>query len=184
MSDAAITRNVISSTSIRRRESVRPSIRVSRFSDGLVGGRRRPAQDERIGQLAEAGVDRLATDRALATQAAQVGEQLLLALLQRVLLLEHVVDVVAGRGAADRLGQREEREDERDADPAQYERQAIRSALGPDGATDPAPGDGRRLCPPAHAAGGERRWLAGALVDGHALVAHHVAKARRARVHE
>src|SRR5262245_61238011 len=116
-SDAAITMNVISSSSIRRRESVRPSIRLSRFSRWSVGGRRRglwPAQEHRVGQLAQTRVDRLATDRRLAAEPAQVGEQLLLALQQGVALLEHVVDVVAGRGDADRLGEREEREGEGD----------------------------------------------------------------------
>src|SRR5215510_6964334 len=101
VSDAAITMNVISSSSIRRRESVRPSIRLSRFSRWSVGGRRRGlwrAQEHRVRQLAQAGVDRLPADRRLAAEPAEVGEQLLLALQQGVTLLEHVVDVVAGRG--------------------------------------------------------------------------------------
>ena len=66
------------------------------------------------------------------------------------------------------LGQREEREDERDDDPAQHERQAVRAAawLGPRHGS----GAGRRAtASPTPATRPRKEWRlgAGALVDGH-----------------
>ena len=124
-------------------------------------------------------------DRGLAAEPAQVRQQLLLALEQRVTLVRSVVDVVARSPRRGPTGpaRRTRGRTRRRSRPARTAGGSSVAWLG----RRHGSGAGRRATarrPPADAAGKEWRLGAGALVDGHPLLAHQVAEPRRARVHE
>src|SRR5215212_6504357 len=93
--------------SSRRRESVRPSIVQSISGTG---------QNEWIAKLAQARIECLLPDRRLVAESIQVGQQLLPAGEEIVAAHEQAIDVISRGGDAHGLGQREEREHERDDD--------------------------------------------------------------------
>ena len=160
--------------SARRRESVRP---IDRSGDGQL-----PADDEWGRQLGQPGVDRQLADRRLLAEAVEVGQQLGLPDEERIAVRVQPLHVVAGRRDADRLGQREERQHERDDDPAEDERDAGGSAASTDRAANATARQGRRVDdarPPRE----ERGARAGARVDRH-LVADREAQARSPGVEE
>jgi hypothetical protein len=80
------------------------------------------ADDGRRTELGEARVDRELPDCGLLAEAVEIGQELLLLDEQGVALGGEALQVVAGRGDTDRLGQREEGEDEGDDDRPEEER--------------------------------------------------------------
>src|SRR5919112_5504157 len=136
------TAKTIRRSSARRRESVRPivSVRLPRSA---------AADDDRRRKLGEAGVDRELPNRGLLAETVQIGEELLPPNEKGVALRREPDEVVAGRRDSHRLGEREEREQERQDDAAEDEGEAVRAAMGPDGAANPAPWQRRRLDDPS-----------------------------------
>src|SRR4051812_28130285 len=109
-----MTANAIRSRRARPRESVRP---IDRSGPSVR------ADDERSPELRQALVDGQLPDRRLLAEAVQVGQELLLPDEERVALATQPIDVVAGRRDADGLGEREERQEKDQDDPAEDDRQ-------------------------------------------------------------
>ncbi len=81
------------------------------------------AQDEWFGERGEPEIDRLLADRGLPAEPVQVGGQLLLLGDQAISLVQELAHVVIRGRDADRLGEREEREQEGDDDRPEQQRQ-------------------------------------------------------------
>jgi hypothetical protein len=90
--------------------------------------------DDGRGQLGEARIDRQLPDGRLLAQSVEIGQQLLLADQERVALGAQAIHVIARGRDADGLSQREEGQQERQDDPSEQERQAVRPPPGSDGA--------------------------------------------------
>ena len=140
-------------------------------------------QDERLGQLAETGVEGLLADGRLATEAVEVRADVERGVIESLSLELEATDVEAGRADPDLLREREEGEHERDDDPAEDQPEAIGPATCPERATD-APALECRALRDARPPGQGDGARAGALVDGHPSVAEREADARTARVEE
>ncbi len=127
---------------------------------------------ERVDELAEPGVEGLAPDRRLAAEAGQVRDQVALVGLELRPRGHEAIEVEIRRRDLNRLGQREEPEQEDDHDPDHHQAHPALPASGPDGRGAPkasarevrgpirwvgsAPGDGR-LVPAARRQGAGAR---------------------------
>src|SRR3954452_20573308 len=112
--------NAIRSTSRRRPESVRPAM-VGFLS--LAGG-----DEKRCAELPEARVESLLADGRLASEPLHVGLEVLADGLEPVVVGYEPDDVVARRGHAHALAQRQERRAEHEDDRAERDAQGGRPA--------------------------------------------------------
>src|SRR5664280_3769813 len=110
------TASIASTSMLRGRLSVRPSIRcATSFVFGRSGGRRvrlSRGDDERVDELPEARTQGKLADRRLATQPREVRDHIAFGRLELLPRRDQAVDVVLRGRDTDGLGEREEREQE------------------------------------------------------------------------